>query len=368
MEEASLSEHMDIDVELQRPCPCVEEAAPDDEYGRFHCDDKGYLNCGICVCDEGWTGTYCNCPTDANNATTNESLLRNCRRPLDSTGKASLSLRSEQICSHHGECDCGECMCDPGYTGKYCECLECYDCDPERAECHCGQCVCKYGWSGTRCNCKETLDGCIAPNGETCSGRGSCDCGACQCQKPYLGNFCEIDAEKDNKLCQFYEPCVSCLIIQLQGQEPEACANISEICSSTEYHERFTYDFVPELETDVVCLVRIVNKHGIPCDSFFAYQVIDNVNYLAIQAVTCEPPNYYAIVGSVSLITLLVGLAIILLIWWCLRMKDAREYARFEEEQRNSVKQENPLYRNPTKLYEVPKALSEKYDENPFAS
>lgn len=354
---------MDIDVELQRPCPCVEEPEPDDEYGRFQCSDNGYLNCGNCICDEGWTGTFCNCPTNATNATTNESLLRNCRRPLDNKEHPTLS---DQICSHHGECECGTCICDPGHEGKYCECLECYDCDAERADCACGQCVCKEGWSGPRCNCKESLDGCIGPTGEICSKRGSCDCNSCSCQEPYLGNFCEIDAEKDNKLCQFYEPCVACLITQKQGMEP--CSNLSEICSSVEYHERFTYDFVPELEAEVVCLVRIVNKHGISCDSYFGYQVIDHVNYLAIQAVDCEPANYVAIFGFISLITLLLGMAVILLFWWCLRMKDAREYARFESEQRNSVRQENPIYRDPVNRYEVPKALSVKYDENPFAS
>ncbi|KAM8716791.1 hypothetical protein ACLKA7_003630 [Drosophila subpalustris] len=362
VEEASLSEYIDIDVELQRPCPCVEEPKPDDEYGRFQCTDNGYLNCGMCSCDEGWTGTLCNCPTDPTNATTNEALLKTCRLPLDKLGKTL----SSQVCSNHGDCDCGSCNCDPGYTGSYCECLECQDCDKERAECFCGQCVCKYGWSGTRCNCKESTDGCTGPTGEICSGRGSCDCGSCNCQDPYRGSFCEIDAEKDNKLCLFYEPCVTCLIEQKQGMH--SCKNLSEICSSAESHERFTYDFVEELDAEIMCLVRIVNKHGIQCDSYFGYQVIDQTNYLAIQAVECEPANYYAIFGFISLITVLLGLFVIWLFWCCLRMKDAREYARFHEEQANSQRQENPIYRDPVGRYEVPKALSAKFDENPFAS
>lgn len=357
-----MSEYIDIDVELQRPCPCVEEPTPDDEYGRFQCDDKGYLNCGMCFCDEGWTGTFCNCPTDPTNATTNEALLKTCRLPLDNLGKSI----SDQVCSNHGECDCGSCRCDPGYTGSYCECLECNDCDEDRAECYCGQCVCKYGWSGTRCNCKDSTDGCTGPTGEICSGRGNCDCGTCSCQEPYLGTFCEIDAEKDNKLCLFYEPCVTCLIEQKQGMD--GCKNLSEICASAESHERFTYSFVEELNAEIMCLVRIVNKHGIQCDSYFGYQVINKANYLAIQAVECEPANYYAIFGSISLITLLLGLFLIWLVWCCLRMKDAREYARFHEEQANNVKQLNPIYRDPVGRYEVPKALSAKFDENPFAS
>ncbi|EDW64210.1 integrin beta-nu isoform X1 [Drosophila virilis] len=356
VEEASLSAYMDIDVELQRPCPCVEVAEPDDEYARFQCDNQGYLNCGMCVCDQGWTGTFCNCPTDLTNATTNEALLKTCRPPVDNEGNGI----SGEVCSNHGECDCGSCSCDAGYTGAYCECLECVDCDVERAECYCGQCVCKYGWSGTQCNCKESTDGCIGPTGEICSERGSCDCGVCSCREPYLGEFCEIDPERDNKVCQFYEPCVHCLIVQKQHMGH--CENLNEICSGAQYF------FVDELEAEAICLVRIVNKHGIQCDSYFSYQVVDHTNYLAIQAVDCEPVNLYAMFGYISLITVLLGLIIIGLIWWCLRMKDAREYARFNEEQAKSTRQENPIYRDPIGHYEVPRALSANYDENPFAS
>lgn len=75
-----------------------------------------------------------------------------------------------------------------------------------------------------------------------------------------------------------------------------------------------------------------------------------------------------ALVGYISAFTLLIGLLIIFIILWYIRAKDAREYAKFEEDQKNSVRQENPIYRDPVGRYEVPKALSVKYDENPFAS
>ncbi|XP_001357510.4 integrin beta-nu [Drosophila pseudoobscura] len=361
VEETSLNEYMELDVELQRPCPCQEEPEPQNEEGRFQCLDQGYLYCGMCVCDEGWTGTYCMCPTDHTNITTNEALLLQCREPNPDDGG-----RSAQVCSNRGECDCGSCNCDPGYTGDYCECRECQDCDEDRADCYCGKCVCKYGWSGNRCNCKEDTDACLGPTGELCSQRGTCDCGECSCDDPFLGKFCEIDPEKDNKLCQFYEPCVTCLIEQRQGMG--ACDNLSEICTSLDSQERFTYSFVAELEADVRCLVRIVNKHGIQCDSYFGYQVIDHANYLSIQATDCEPLDYVALFGFISGFTLLIGLLLIFLFIWCIRRKDAREYARFEEEWAKRVSQENPLYRDPVGRYVVPKALSTKFDENPFAS
>ncbi|SPP82125.1 integrin beta-nu [Drosophila guanche] len=360
VEETSLNEYMDLDVELQRPCPCQEEPEPENEDRRFRCENQGYLHCGMCTCDEGWTGTYCTCPTDATNVTTNEALLLQCRQPKGDESRSPL------VCSNHGECDCGSCSCDPGYTGDYCECRECVDCDEQRADCYCGTCVCKYGWSGTRCNCNEDTDACLGPTGEVCSQRGTCDCGECSCDEPFLGKFCEIDPEKDNKLCQFYEPCVTCLIEQRQGMG--ACDNLSEICTSIDRQEHFTYSFVAELEADVRCLVRIVNKHGIQCDSYFGYQVIDHANYLSIQAENCEPLDYVALFGFISGFTLLIGLLLIFLILWCIRAKDAREFARFEQERENCVRQENPLYRDPVGRYEVPRVLSEKFDENPFAS
>ncbi|KAH8269348.1 hypothetical protein KR018_006001, partial [Drosophila ironensis] len=353
--EASLSESMDLDVELQRSCPCREDPDPESEDGRFQCNDNGYMHCGMCTCDEGWMGAMCTCPTDSTNATTNEALLRQCRQP-----------GSELVCSNHGDCDCGSCECDLGYAGAFCECRDCLDCDLEVADCNCGQCVCKWGWSGTRCNCKEDTDACLGPTGEVCSQRGSCDCGQCRCDDPFLGKFCEIDPEKDNKLCLFYEPCVTCLIEQKQGMG--ACQNLSETCTSLDSQERFTYSFVHELDPEQShCLVRLVNKHGIQCDSFFDYQVLDHANYLTIQAVDCEPLDYVALFGFISAFTLLLGLLVIFLVWWCIRTKDAREYARFEEDQKNAVRQENPIYRDPVGRYEVPKALSTKFDENPFA-
>ncbi|XP_017120954.1 integrin beta-nu [Drosophila elegans] len=361
VEETSLSEYMDLDVELQRPCPCQEIPDPENEEGRLRCENQGYMYCGMCNCDEGWTGTYCTCPTDATNVTSNEALLQKCRQPLPDKTTSPL------VCSNHGDCDCGSCLCDPGFTGTFCECRECIDCDETRAECHCGQCVCKYGWSGTRCNCAEDTDACLGPTGEICSQRGTCDCGECQCEEPFLGKFCEIDLEKDNKLCQFYEPCVTCLIEQKQGMG--ACDNLSQVCSSLDRQEHFTYSFVHELDPDEDhCLVRIVNKHGIQCDSFFVYQVIDHSNFLTIQAVNCEPLDFVALFGFISGFTLLIGLLLIFLILWCIRRNDAKEYAKFLEEQKTAVRQENPIYRDPVGRYEVPKALSVKHDENPFAS
>ncbi|XP_030383061.1 integrin beta-nu [Scaptodrosophila lebanonensis] len=368
VEEAALEEFMEIEVELQRPCPCQEEPQPNDVDGRAQCANQGYMYCGMCNCDVGWTGSFCTCPTDSTNMTTNEAFLTMCRQPVSpSNNKPTLS----QVCSNRGDCDCGSCICDPGYTGKYCECLECEDCDEERADCYCGRCVCKYGWSGTRCNCKESTDGCIGPTGEICSGRGSCECGTCQCDDEFFGMFCEIDTKKDNKLCQFYEPCVTCLIEQ--KLELGTCSNLTDVCADAEYNQHFTHVFVEKLNIDEVpvhCLVRTANKYNPDeyCDSYFTYQFIDQGNYLIIEANDCDPIYYYAAAGVIGFLTLLLGLLIICICRCCVRLKDAREYELFKKEMDKRVVMENPIYRDPVGRYEVPEKLSVKYDENPFAN
>merc|ERR1719354_881407 len=32
-----------------------------------------------------------------------------------------VNPHNKKVCSDHGICDCGHCVCDHGYTGRYCE-------------------------------------------------------------------------------------------------------------------------------------------------------------------------------------------------------------------------------------------------------
>lgn len=54
-----------------------------------------------------------------------------------------------------------------------------------------------------------------------------------------------------------------------------------------------------------------------------------------------------------------------MVIRYLVKIKDAQEYARFEQEQKESVLQESPLYRNPVSHYVVPSKINRK-DSNPF--
>ncbi|NXX18776.1 ITB4 protein, partial [Podargus strigoides] len=67
----------------------------------FLCNDRGRCSKGACVCESGWEGPGCECPTS------NDTCI-------DSRGG---------ICNNHGRCECGRCICDKSslYISSTCE-------------------------------------------------------------------------------------------------------------------------------------------------------------------------------------------------------------------------------------------------------
>ncbi|XP_019477230.1 integrin beta-4 isoform X3 [Meleagris gallopavo] len=67
----------------------------------FLCNDRGRCSKGACVCESGWEGPGCECPTS------NDTCI-------DSRGG---------ICNNQGRCECGRCICDKSslYTSSTCE-------------------------------------------------------------------------------------------------------------------------------------------------------------------------------------------------------------------------------------------------------
>jgi len=139
---------------------------------------------------------------------------------------------SDLDCSGRGNCICNQCDCtkrpnpEEVISGKYCECDN-FSCDrsngilcagPDHGTCQCGNCVCQPGWSGAACDCLSANTTCIAPNDEDrlCSGRGLyCDkCPTCsgrcndfkdcvQCQQYKNGKF---DQETCAQNCSQFVP------------------------------------------------------------------------------------------------------------------------------------------------------------------
>lgn len=58
--------------------------------------------------------------------------------------------------------------------------------------CDCGECHCESGWTGQYCNCSSSTESCMSDDGVLCSDRGRCQCGHCVCSVPGAsGDKCE---------------------------------------------------------------------------------------------------------------------------------------------------------------------------------
>lgn len=62
-------------------------------------------------------GRACEC--DLHDYGSSKELEHQCRLPTSDTDPMG------PICADHGECVCGQCDCNYGFSGKYCHCLPC---------------------------------------------------------------------------------------------------------------------------------------------------------------------------------------------------------------------------------------------------
>lgn len=177
-------------------------------------------------------------------------------------------------------------------------------------------------------------------------------CGVCQCNGTYRGQFCEHIPGGTSALCKFFDACVEATILK-KLEKP----NDTTKCV-TENNQTHSIRFVEELPSDS-CYMRIRYNHDTFCEYNYMYQ-LDKSNHatLTIQDQTC-PPTSYAMLGFISALiaTVVIGL-LTLCIWYiCVTIKDKREYARFELEQKEKTRysmQMSPIYKSPITEYKVP--------------
>ncbi|XP_063975895.1 integrin beta-nu-like [Diachasmimorpha longicaudata] len=333
-----------IDVQLQCGCDCENPNSP-------HCN-HGIDECGICKCDHAWSGETCDCDESA---WTENRLL--CIAPQES-----------RTCSNRGECTCGSCTCDPGYNGKYCECTACekingIECKG-RGTCNCGVCNCLEGWAGDSCQCPTGNELCIAPGStDICGNHGYCDCGQCRCNVTspgdgllYRGVYCESSASAGGSgLCVLYEACVNATI-----ETPEIADKVCHRDGNNSYGTEII-DTV-DIDSDHYCIIRTVRDNVICTIPYVYYFTRENQVLLKIAPKDCRTRLSAAVIPS-TIFALIVGLGILaLLIWRCVTaIKDRKEYARFEEEQKRTVYalSENPLYRPARSFFTVPENFKE---------
>lgn len=371
-----IDEALVIDLELLCSCPCENPSNKYYEPESKKCNGNGIYKCGICECAEGFYGRKCEC----NIQELHLSSGIGCRK--DNTSLVD--------CNGRGNCVCGVCECNRRtnseeiINGRYCECDN-FSCErhnglicsgPDQGTCQCGHCVCAPGWGGTACSCRTSTETCRAP-GDTalCSGHGKCECGECTCDTTeegrYSGRFCDKCPTCPGR-CQEFKDCVQCQQYKTGplSEEPGLCArNCSKIFTpiSVEKVE------VNEDKDDHLCTFYDENE----CRFQFVYndREEEHVVVRAQQEPDCPPKVFMLgiILGVIAFIVL-IGLAILLLWKLLTTIHDRREFARFEKErmmarwdtvsglnysvshsnQSFSFQGENPIYKQATSTFKNP--------------
>ncbi|XP_035709280.1 integrin beta-PS isoform X2 [Folsomia candida] len=220
---------LNVTIDMVCDCGCeksTQTSLPPSIQRIPQCNNKGFQQCGICKCDEGVGGPFCNCTvSDAGVKSVDQEMC----------------LYGGELCSNRGSCVCGKCDCKKGYVGTHCECLE-KDCpapapddkghcnaNAMQGSCECNpwRCKCNPGFTGERCQC-PTSDEMCRYSSKVCSNFGHCKCGKCICNAGYHGNFCELKVDNNNayssectlSLQRMVEPCIKCLAFDYASTFP----------------------------------------------------------------------------------------------------------------------------------------------------
>ncbi|KAI3356614.1 hypothetical protein L3Q82_017821, partial [Scortum barcoo] len=304
-----------------------------------HCKEKGRVICGICSCNEGSVGQFCECST----GNKGEQALR-----------ASCQRQNGTECEGRGDCVCGRCQCHTtesgsSYHGDFCECDD-EHCEKfqnklcggkSKGKCNCGKCECYPGYEGSACQCTVSDEACRTINNTVCHGRGKCKCNRCECIEGYQGPQCRTCLGCPDA-CQTKLNCIECLGFN-SGPFNKNC---SVTCSGRIYHEmvdQFTITSKQCLQKDTEgCWIK-----------FKLDQLVGEDNYKAEilgQRDCPEPPSVTAIIGGSIASVALIGIVLLMLIKLFIYMRDLKEFKKFENEKKKSkwAEADNPLFKNAT--------------------
>ncbi|XP_023237033.1 integrin beta-PS-like, partial [Centruroides sculpturatus] len=313
-----LQEYLQVDVDMLCECDCEK---PENEIVKSeNCSYAGTFECGICTCEKNHYGKECECDE------IQHSKLFQCQQ-----------TNTSELCSGRGECICGECDCyagpgDEEIFGQYCQC-DTFSCErdsegkicggPSRGIC-CGKCICQPGWTGDDCDCTEDQSTCIASIGNSeplvCSGHGDCICGKCKCHNDEHGSYTGLYCEDCN-----YLDVLALAVRKVENKNEKLCVfKDNDGCSFT---FKYTYNESNEL-----------------------YIFAQNIKECP------KPINVPLVVGIVAGGVFLIGLIAVLIIRFCIHLKDLRDYKKFQEEvdKLKWGQETNPLYKKAVSSYQNP--------------
>nr|XP_022306555.1 integrin beta-3-like [Crassostrea virginica] len=319
-----------VEVEIEHLCDCDCQLEPEAEPNSTKCSGRGIRECGMCHCQEGWSGEKCDCD----------------QRGTEEEACGTVA----GICSNAGNCTCRKCECFDGYSGEMCECND-RNCPSSNGQlcgginhgnCSCSKCICDPAYSGDACDCLISTDNCRNDNGTICSDNGVCECGRCQCNAGFRGDTCDR-CQNCAGTCKNNYNCVECVGFN-QGEYNETVCN--EKCRDVSVVPLFRNTAGENDTVATSCVLQ--DKFG--CIIYF--NIYDSGTSQLVQVrenKNCPPgPADPLKVGlGVSGAFFLVGI-VLLLIWKLLTMfYDSMEYKQFKSEITDPVweRSENPLYK-----------------------
>ncbi|XP_020829024.1 integrin beta-2 isoform X4 [Phascolarctos cinereus] len=330
-----------VTVQVLPLCQCDCEG---EKLSRQHCDNKGFVECGVCRCDPGHIGKTCECQTHGKSS---QELEGNCRKD-----------NSSVLCSGLGDCICGLCTCHISDVpnkliyGKYCECdnvnCERYDSQlcggPARGSCDCGKCKCEEKYEGSACQCEKSTRGCLNARNAECSGRGKCECNVCKCDPGYQRPQCQKCPGCPSP-CSLYISCAECMKFRTGPFAKNcsvACSGVIQSLAPSKDHW-----LCKEQASDGCWMTYSMDQ----LDGHEKYQI-----YVEEKQECIAGPNIPAIVGGTVAGVVLIGV-LLLAIWKVLtHFSDLHEYKRFEKEKLKSQwNNDNPLFKSATTTVMNPK-------------
>uniref|UniRef100_A0A803YE43 Integrin beta n=1 Tax=Meleagris gallopavo TaxID=9103 RepID=A0A803YE43_MELGA len=89
----------------------------------FLCNDRGRCSKGACVCESGWEGPGCECPTSNDTCIDSRGVCPRHPQQCPSSKTWYHGQCVNGICNNQGRCECGRCICDKSslYTSSTCE-------------------------------------------------------------------------------------------------------------------------------------------------------------------------------------------------------------------------------------------------------
>lgn len=361
-----------IDIEPLCKCDCTENPVTDNTVCT---NGQGDLVCGVCECDDGFSGPECQC-----------------------TERGSCSSNSE---CNGNECDvCGFCNCTGTAFGEFCQCNDTVPlCEngknpirnvtercsgPERGECDCEleRCICEFApLSGVRYfgtdgrasnpdardnNCECDPDQCYNPrfpdglcvnqvNGQSSPAR--CGCRGCSCE----ANLLEYRSTcvTMELMCAELSTCVLCYLNNPCSEPPcpvVDCHDAGYICQNRTIRQRGVDEEVTALLGGIQGTCQL-DFDDCEVEFRFSTDITVPIEIENSEEYSCPTSSVpWIIAGSLVGAILLLGLLALIILKICLVFLERVEYRKFTQELKGAdfAPHENPLYITPQQDYQNP--------------